>query len=780
MRKGGGKTSSGGTKLVQKWLPKPGTKAVAPEAATEPTGVAEVITSPILLGKETGPAYGKMQMLNYFGLLTKRKGGDLARPTLEKQISLAERPEEADAPKTDARKALRDQKKEKLSRKSSTLSSLDDADGEEYAYMPDTTSQRISLTQELPMAAQPSEGGTPYPADPFLQMYLNSMYAPMAATMYSGGGIPGYTTVMLRNIPNRYSRDMLHERLSKNYRGQFDFVYLPIDFNSKCNVGYAFINFRTPAAAASFTSDFHGKKTKTVLPGFSSNKICEVTYARVQGRDANMENLRDEKFIDKLNERPEWQPVFYDERGLEIPFQKTLGTAGKRRSRADTQPTPNAAMMGAAGFSPPMYPGTPLGTPAGMSPMMFPGFGVGAPPAMLLPAGPQEMALAGVLPNATSSTMHMLRNVPITMTRSQLVAALNKEFKGAYDFLFLLGDDAGEVSRGFAFINFKQAKKAQEFAKAFGGVAPKDCLGCGEEGAKACEVVAARLGSIEKNIERLRQSIGKSKDAKNRSAWYPTLLGEAGEELPYPMPGPGEKVFDSRELEKKMKQEGKAAAKGAGKAEAKGKGEGWGARGGKGGLPPPPLTPAQGGYCFPGYQTGAYSYAMPQVNPAYAAAMAQAAHAHSRALAAHYAGQQQMAGRGGLRSPLAAAVARPSLPLDAEGPARQEALKALKTQIEFYFSVDNLCKDLFLRSHMNPEGWTPIELIAAFPKVKKTGAVEADIVEGLNNSTVLEVDPMTRYIRLRDPELRQIFAEVPNEYRQSVTPSNKKNKKGST
>ena len=80
--------------------------------------------------------------------------------------------------------------------------------------------------------------------------------------MYSAAmAYPGYTTVMLRNIPNRYTRDMLINRLDKGYEawlysvehmcceGMYDFVYLPIDFSSRCNVGYAFINFRTPAGA---------------------------------------------------------------------------------------------------------------------------------------------------------------------------------------------------------------------------------------------------------------------------------------------------------------------------------------------------------------------------------------------------------------------------------------------------------------------------------------------------------------------------------------------------
>ena len=59
-------------------------------------------------------------------------------------------------------------------------------------------------------------------------------------------GLDQRTTLMIRNIPNKYTQDMLLEFLDQEHKGRYDFIYLPIDFKNKCNVGYAFINFIDP------------------------------------------------------------------------------------------------------------------------------------------------------------------------------------------------------------------------------------------------------------------------------------------------------------------------------------------------------------------------------------------------------------------------------------------------------------------------------------------------------------------------------------------------------
>ncbi|KIW13019.1 hypothetical protein PV08_08206 [Exophiala spinifera] len=45
-------------------------------------------------------------------------------------------------------------------------------------------------------------------------------------------------------------------------------------------------------------------------------------------------------------------------------------------------------------------------------------------------------------------------------------------------------------------------------------------------------------------------------------------------------------------------------------------------------------------------------------------------------------------------------------------------LSMVMTQIEYYFSIDNLCKDLFLRKHMDGQGYVPLRVIANFKRIK--------------------------------------------------------------
>jgi hypothetical protein len=67
------------------------------------------------------------------------------------------------------------------------------------------------------------------------------------------------TTMMLRNIPNSFTRAMLADTLDKaGFRGSYDFVYLPIDHSTNIGFGYAFVNFTSPSGAQTQYSCFTG------------------------------------------------------------------------------------------------------------------------------------------------------------------------------------------------------------------------------------------------------------------------------------------------------------------------------------------------------------------------------------------------------------------------------------------------------------------------------------------------------------------------------------------
>lgn len=121
------------------------------------------------------------------------------------------------------------------------------------------------------------------------------------------------TALMIRNIPNKYNQKMLLSTLEEGHRGHFDFIYLPIDFKNKCNVGYAFINFTRPEYIEPFYNGFHGKKWGR----FNSEKVCEITFARIQGRQQLIAHFQNSSL---LLEDPKCRPVIFDAKGRQEEF----------------------------------------------------------------------------------------------------------------------------------------------------------------------------------------------------------------------------------------------------------------------------------------------------------------------------------------------------------------------------------------------------------------------------------------------------------------------------
>ncbi|VVA13678.1 PREDICTED: terminal [Prunus dulcis] len=145
------------------------------------------------------------------------------------------------------------------------------------------------------------------------------------------------TTIMIKNIPNQFQRGDLLSFLSKHccaenikacmnsddpIKSEFDFVYLPMDFQRAANLGYAFVNFTSTVAASRFYKKFHEKMWEEVS---SNNKTREVTCAKLQGLEALRGHFKKKAF---WCDTEEYLPVILEppcDGGVELPNLKTVG-----------------------------------------------------------------------------------------------------------------------------------------------------------------------------------------------------------------------------------------------------------------------------------------------------------------------------------------------------------------------------------------------------------------------------------------------------------------------
>ena len=89
------------------------------------------------------------------------------------------------------------------------------------------------------------------------------------------------TTLIIRNIPNKYTMQLFQNEINEHFFGKYDILYLPLDFVNKTNLGFGFINFIDPIHILYFYSEFFGKKWNI----FNSEKRCQLAYAKIQGKN---------------------------------------------------------------------------------------------------------------------------------------------------------------------------------------------------------------------------------------------------------------------------------------------------------------------------------------------------------------------------------------------------------------------------------------------------------------------------------------------------------------
>lgn len=139
------------------------------------------------------------------------------------------------------------------------------------------------------------------------------------------------TTIMMRNLPNKYTKCLLLEIMAdEGFAGLYDLVYLPVDFNTKVGLGYAFVNLISPVHAKRFAEHFEGFSDWTGVVG--SQKVCRVSWSdAVQGVEAHVERYRNSPVMHS-SVPDEYKPQLFKD-GQPIPFPAPTGRVKAPRAR---------------------------------------------------------------------------------------------------------------------------------------------------------------------------------------------------------------------------------------------------------------------------------------------------------------------------------------------------------------------------------------------------------------------------------------------------------------
>lgn len=118
------------------------------------------------------------------------------------------------------------------------------------------------------------------------------------------------TSLMIRNIPNKYTQQEFINEINshRELRDKFDFFYLPIDFKNKCNIGYCFLNVGSCVDIVDFYQIFNNR----VWTKYNSDKVCLISYAKIQGKESLVNRFKNSSLMKK---HYEFRPLLFYSHG---------------------------------------------------------------------------------------------------------------------------------------------------------------------------------------------------------------------------------------------------------------------------------------------------------------------------------------------------------------------------------------------------------------------------------------------------------------------------------
>ena len=124
-----------------------------------------------------------------------------------------------------------------------------------------------------------------------------------------------WTTLMIKNVPNKFTQKDLLGVINTQFRYQYNYVYLPIDLKTRQSVGFAFINMTHPLFVLDFYLEFNNLKWSDVDPECYSKKMCQIVYANVQGLPEIYSELQGKHIMQKNDKSI--KPIFNNNQARE-------------------------------------------------------------------------------------------------------------------------------------------------------------------------------------------------------------------------------------------------------------------------------------------------------------------------------------------------------------------------------------------------------------------------------------------------------------------------------